>query len=178
MNINANTSNVDKKLLDKAIQEFADEFEGRYEFYRENGRGPNDHQIYGKSDHVFLGRLRIALIAQGAGDLGDQPSTKEQIALREQIAALIKDDWQNESEYFNAILESELLRGNKNAKRIARTEAQFILMNTKASPFMSVARRVFGEIAGVAGHTRIRDEIRSLPETRAKAQDFLDNTPL
>ena len=62
--------NVNKTKLDKVLKDFADEFEGRYAFYEENGLGSNDHPVYGSSDHVYVARTRIALLAQGAADLG------------------------------------------------------------------------------------------------------------
>ena len=175
---------IDTDALNKAVKRFADEMEGRYEYYTTTShadRKANPHHLYSKSNHVYSGRLNIALLAQGAPGIGqDNQDDTEGFALQTKIANEVAKDWANsQSPYMAAIWNSDALKGNPDVARILRTEAKFVLYNTPDTASVKYKfTKVVGEVVGLLGAKAIRDEVRSLPEVRKKAAETIQRLEL
>ncbi len=157
--------NINMERLNETLAEFADYMEARYDYFSKRSSFESSKNIDPKfkdSNVVYQYRMNIALLANGAPTIGQEPANEEEAKLKESVMQESYRDWGNNgSTYFVDILKGDSLKDNPDAQRILHTQNQFIVSNTPG-PVVTGLVRGFCEVAGLFGATKLRNEVRAM----------------
>ena len=163
---------IDQEALNRAVKDFADEMEERYEFYSSGEYKKAKHPKYSGSSHVLMGKTNIALLAGRWCGLYEKSVHPYDDHFKRIFMRDVRNDLADpDSPFMTKIWNSEALKDNEDVKRILKTEAKFVLYNLPEPNTLRYGlTRAFGEIAGAFGYKEMRDQTRNIVQIRAAAE--------